>query len=59
MFKECLKNNIIPFYIDDRFKAQYYNGLKVWKEERGFLLETCLFGQDLYKQILDYFKIDY
>lgn len=59
MFKECLKHNIMPFYIDDRFKAQYYNGLKVWKEERGFLLETCLFGQDLYKQILDYFKIDY
>lgn len=59
MFKECLKNNIIPFYIDDRFKAQYYNGLKVWEQERGFLLETCLFGQDLYKQILDYFKIDY
>ena len=59
MFKECLKNNIIPFYIDDRFKAQYYNGLKVWEQEKGFLLETCLFGQDLYKQILDYFKIDY
>ena len=59
MFKECLKNNIIPFYIDDKFKTQYYNGFKVWKEERGFLLETCLFGQDLYKQILDYFKIDY
>ena len=59
MFKECLKNNIIPFYIDDRFKAQYYNGLKVWEQEKGVLLETCLFGQDLYKQILDYFKIDY
>ena len=57
MFKECLKNNIVPFYIDDKFKAQYYNGLKQWKSEKGFLLETCRFGQDLYKQLLDYFKV--
>lgn len=59
MFKECLKNNIVPFYIDDKFKAQYYNGLKQWKSERGFLLETCRFGQDLYKQLLNYFRVRY
>lgn len=59
MFKECLKNNIIPFYIDDKYKAQYYNGLKQWPNEKGFLIETCKFGQDLYKQLLDYFKIQY
>lgn len=59
MFKECLKNNIVPFYIDDKFKAQYYNGLKQWKSEKGFLLETCRFGQDLYKQLLDYFRVRY
>lgn len=59
MFKECLKNNIVPFYIDDKFKAQYYNGLKQWPNEKGFLVETCKFGQDLYKQLLDYFKVQY
>lgn len=59
MFKECLKNNIVPFYIDDKFKAQYYNGLKQWPNEKGFLVETCKFGQDLYKQLLDYFKVKY
>lgn len=59
MFKECLKNNIVPFYIDDKFKAQYYNGLKQWKSEKGFLLETCRFGQDLYKKLLDYFRVRY
>lgn len=58
-FKECLKNNIVPFYIDDKFKYEYYRGLKEWKSEHGFLLETCRFGQDLYKQILDYFRIKY
>lgn len=59
MFKECLKNNIVPTYIDDKYKAQYYNGLKQWKSEKGFLLETCRFGQDLYKNLLDYFRIKY
>lgn len=59
MFKECLRNDLVPFYIDDRFKAQYYNGLKQWKEEKGYLLETCKFGQDMYKKLLDYFEVKY
>lgn len=59
MFKECLKNDIVPFYIDDNFKVQYYNGLKQWKSEKGYLLETCRFGQDLYKQLLNYFEVKY
>lgn len=58
-FKECLKNNIIPFYIDDKFKFEYYRGLKEWKNEKGYLLDTCRFGQDLYKELLNYFKIEY
>lgn len=58
-FKECLKNNIVPFYIDDNFKYEYYRGLKEWKNERNYLLETCRFGQDQYKILLDYFKIKY
>ena len=59
MFKECLKNDIVPFYIDDKFKAEYYNGLQKYSEEKGFLLETCLFSQDQYKMLLDYFRISY
>lgn len=58
-FKECLRNNIVPFYIDDNYKSEYYHGLKEWNNEKGFLLETCRFGQDLYKKLLDYFKIQY
>lgn len=27
MFKECLKNDIIPFIIKDEHKAQYYDSL--------------------------------
>ena len=56
-FKQCLKNNFIPFYIDDANKWLYYRGLREWKEEKNYLIETCRFGQDQYKMILDYFDI--
>ena len=59
LFKECLKNDLIPTYIDDRYKAEYYNGLRQWRTERGYLIETCRLGQDLYKRLLDYFEIPY
>lgn len=58
-FKECLKNNIVPFYIDDKNKWLYYRGLQEWKNEKNYLLETCKFGQDQFKQLLDYFEIEY
>ena len=58
-FKECLKNNIVPFYIDDANKWLYYRGLKEWNNEKTYLIETCRFGQDQYKMLLDYFKIKY
>ncbi len=59
MFKECLANNIVPFIIDDDLKFYYYRGLKEWKNERGFLIDTCLTAQDKYKKWLEYFKINY
>lgn len=59
MFKECLKNNIVPFIIDDEIKLFYYRGLKEWKKEKGFLIDTCLSAQDKFRAYLDYFKIDY
>lgn len=59
MFKECLKNNIVPFIIEDDMKLFYYRGLKEWKKERGYLLDTCLAAQDRFKEYLDYFRIKY
>jgi Fic family protein len=59
MFKECLKHNIVPFIITEELKMYYYRGIKNWKEERGFLRETCLTGQDAMKATLDYFGIKY
>ncbi len=59
MFKECLKNNIVPFIIDDSLKMFYYRGLSEWKREKGYLLDTCLSAQDRFKQYLEYFKVPY
>lgn len=58
-FKECLKNNIVPFIILDSKKMLYYRGLKNWDKERGWLIDTCLDGQDTVKSYLDYFGIRY
>lgn len=59
ILKECLKNNIVPFVILDNKKMFYYRGLKNWNQERGWLLDTCLDGQDTVKAYLDYFGIVY
>ena len=59
MFKECLKNNIVPILITDDCKMFYYQGLKEWNREKGFLINTCLNGQDIMKEFLDYFHIKY
>lgn len=50
--KECLRFNFIPFIIEDSKKAYYYRGLSKWKEEKGWLIDTCLDGQDTFKKIL-------
>lgn len=58
-FKECLKNNIVPFIIEDTKKLYYYRGLSEWNNEKGYLIETCLDGQDTFKKLLSAFDINY
>lgn len=58
-FKECLRFNITPFIIEDSKKMFYYRGLKEWNKEQGFLVDTCLDGQDTYKALLNYFGIKF
>lgn len=59
IFKESLRNNIVPFIIDEKLKLFYYRGLNEWENERGYLIETCLTAQDKFKEYLDYFRIVY
>ena len=57
MLKECLKHNIVPVIINEELKLFYYRGLKEYKYEKGYLVDTCLYGQDIVKKYLDYFRI--
>lgn len=59
LFKECLRNDIVPFIITDDMKIFYYRGLQNWQTERGYLRDTCLTAQDGFKKVLDYFKVPY
>ena len=55
MFKECLKNSIIPFIILDKDKLFYYRGLNEYQKggEKGYLIDTCLNAQDQYQKLID------
>ena len=59
LFKECLKNDIVPFIITDDLKMFYYRGIREWKMEPGYLTDTCLTAQDHFKALMDYFRIPY
>ena len=55
--KECLHHNIIPFIIEDNKKGFYYRGLSEWRNEKGWLTDTCLDGQDAFIRLLDMLDI--
>ncbi|MBQ6503521.1 MAG: Fic family protein [Flexilinea sp.] len=57
--KECLHHNIVPFIIEDAKKSYYYRGLMKWPDEKGWLIDTCLDGQDTFKRMLDSLDIPY
>lgn len=56
--KECLHYGIVPFIIEDAKKAFYYRGLAEWEDEKGYLIDTYLDGQDTFKRLLAMFDID-
>ena len=51
--KECLHHGIIPFIIEDNKKHYYYRGLSEWRNEKGWLTDTCLDGQDTFIRLMD------
>ena len=61
MFKECLKNNIMPFIVLDDDKTYYMRGLKKYKEDKMFLIDTIKHEQDLYESVAKemlYFELE-
>lgn len=55
LFRECLKNNIVPFIIDNEKKLFCYRGLCEFDSQKGYMMETCLAAQDTYKAWVNYF----
>jgi Fic family protein len=56
MFRECLKNNITPFIVDEEHKLFYYRGLQEFDHTPGCLLDTCRSAQDRYRERIAYFS---
>ncbi len=57
MFRECLVNDIMPFYIEERNKSFYIRGIKEYQtnNEKGYLIDTCLNSQDNYEKLAKFF----
>lgn len=53
MFKECLKNNIIPFIVLDKDKSYYIRGLREYKNDKMFLIDTIKNEQDIYQKVCE------
>lgn len=45
----------MPFIFLDKNKLFYYRGLKEYKSEKGFLIDTCLNAQDQYANMIEYY----
>ena len=58
LFRECLRNNVMPFVIDSEHKMYYYRGLSDFKQTPGFLVGTMQSAQDVYEAWIKYFNVD-
>lgn len=47
-YKECLKENLIPFVIDSDYKAFYARGLDKYEKDSTFFSDVCLIMQENY-----------
>jgi Fic family protein len=55
MFRECLRNHMLPFIIDNEHKQFYIRGLREFENIRGYLIDTCRSAQDIYEGWVKYF----
>ncbi len=58
LFRECLRNDIMPFVIDNEHKMFYYRGLAEFDRTPGFLTGTMLSAQDTYTAWVEYFNAE-
>lgn len=54
MFKECLRNDIMPFIIDDKKRREYLDGIEAWDDDKVILYALM---QDTQKRFADQIKL--
>ena len=59
LFKECLRNNIVPFIIEEDIRMLYFRGLKEWQNEPDVLRNIIVFAQGKFKKEMDSFRVPY
>ena len=52
MFKECLRNDITPFIIDDKHRSQYLAGLAAWEDDQTMLMRVVIRAQERFTRQL-------
>lgn len=59
MFKECLRNGIVPFIVNDNDKRFYAQGLSEWQlsNKKDRLMGVCSLMQEDMIAVFDHFKI--
>lgn len=57
LFRECLKADLTPVVIEDKFRGRYIEGLKEYREtgKTGLLEELFKEEQEEYAKKVDYF----
>lgn len=56
MFRECIRNEIIPFVVYDAYRSPYESGLNNWRKgNKQQLLETFNACQEVFNQNYSYF----
>lgn len=60
MFRECLYNDIMPFFTRERNKEFYIRGIKEYQNnnDKNYLIDTCLNSQDNYEKMVNYFLLE-
>jgi hypothetical protein len=57
MFKECLRNSVMPFIIDDKRRYRYLQGLREWKDNPDVLTAVVIEAQERFKREVEQHKI--
>ncbi|SDH92082.1 Fic family protein [Myroides phaeus] len=57
LYKECLANQLVPFFIEEEMRDEYFKGIGEWPISRERLLKVCLKAQSDYQKVLKRHKL--